>query len=109
MPRRAEQVAIGERQRQSEGLMNGAETGDRNRNGNGNGTLRHAKRIVVAVIGGTILLLGVLMLVLPGPGLLVMALGLSILASEFVWAKRFLQHVRDKIAAATGKKSTTAS
>jgi uncharacterized protein (TIGR02611 family) len=75
----------------------------------GNGTLRHAKRIIIAVVGGTIMLLGILMLVLPGPGLLVIALGLSILASEFVWARHFLQQVREKIAAATGRRTTTPS
>ncbi len=70
---------------------------------NGNSTLRTARRIVVAVVGTTVSLFGVALLVLPGPGLLVIALGLSILASEFVWARHFLRQVREKISAATGK------
>ena len=70
---------------------------------NGNSTLRRAKQVVVAVVGGTVTLFGVALLVLPGPGLLVIALGLSILASEFVWARSFLHKVKTKIAEATAK------
>jgi len=46
------------------------------------------KKFFVALIGGTVLLLGLAMLVLPGPGLLVIPAGLAILATEFVWARR---------------------
>ncbi len=45
------------------------------------------RKFVVAVIGGTILLLGVLLLVLPGPASLVIPVGLLILATEFAWAR----------------------
>ena len=45
-------------------------------------TLRAAKRVVVLVIGGTVLLIGVAMLVLPGPGLIVAPAGLAILATR---------------------------
>ena len=58
-------------------------------------TLRTAKRVVVLVIGGTVLLVGVAMLVLPGPGLVVAPAGLAILATEFVWAKRLLGKVKN--------------
>jgi len=57
---------------------------------------RAAKRIVVFVIGVTLLLVGTCLLVLPGPGVLVLFLGLTVLAGEFVWARRWLQHFKDK-------------
>lgn len=55
---------------------------------------RAAKRVVVFVIGGTVLVFGVLLLVLPGPGLLFMFLGLTLLATEFVWARAWLRRLR---------------
>ncbi|HXZ85608.1 MAG TPA: TerC/Alx family metal homeostasis membrane protein [Myxococcota bacterium] len=58
-------------------------------------TLRAAWRVIVLVVGGTVLLVGVAMLVLPGPGLIVAPAGLAILATEFVWARRLLARVRD--------------
>jgi len=60
-------------------------------------TLRQARRIVVAVLGATVMLVGVAMLVLPGPGIVVTGIGLAILSSEFVWARRWLDSVRDRI------------
>lgn len=56
--------------------------------------LRLAKRIVVAVIGGTVTLFGIALIVLPGPAVIVIPIGLSILATEFVWAKRWLDKAR---------------
>jgi tellurite resistance protein TerC len=56
--------------------------------------LRHAWRVVVAVVGGTVVLIGVAMIVLPGPAMLVIPLGLGILALEFAWAERLLKRVR---------------
>lgn len=46
------------------------------------------KKFFVALIGGTVLLFGVAMIVLPGPGLPIIALGLAILSTEFIWARR---------------------
>ena len=46
------------------------------------------KKLFIALIGGTVLLLGLAMLILPGPGVLVIAAGLGILATEFLWARR---------------------
>jgi tellurite resistance protein TerC len=57
--------------------------------------LRVAKRIVVAVIGGTVTLIGIALIVLPGPAFIVIPIGLSILATEFLWAKRWLQKARE--------------
>ena len=50
-----------------------------------------AKRIITAIVGGTVVLIGVVLLVLPGPGLLVIALGLALLATEFAWAEGLLR------------------
>jgi uncharacterized protein (TIGR02611 family) len=65
-------------------------------------------RIVVAIFGFLVVLAGLAMLVLPGPGLLVIAIGLGILALEFVWAERLLEKTVDKMeeAADTVKRSS---
>lgn len=55
------------------------------------------RRIGVAIAGGCVVLVGIAMIVLPGPAFLVIPLGLGILASEFDWAKRWLKKVRDKL------------
>ena len=60
----------------------------------------NAKRIAVFVAGMTVLLAGVAMLALPGPGLLVIVGGLAILATEFVWAERALDKAKSKAAQA---------
>jgi tellurite resistance protein TerC len=57
-------------------------------------SLRGARRIAIALIGSTTLLLGVAMLILPGPGLLVIPIGLALLSIEFVWARRWLARIR---------------
>ncbi len=58
------------------------------------GTVRQVKRIMVAVAGGTVLAVGVVLIVLPGPAILVIPAGLGILAMEFAWARRWLERVR---------------
>jgi uncharacterized protein (TIGR02611 family) len=65
--------------------------------------LRHARRIVVLVVGMTVLLTGVALIVLPGPAFVVIPIGLAILATEFAWARRWLQHVHDTVDKAAGK------
>ena len=57
-------------------------------------TLKQARRVIVAVVGGTVLLIGLALIVLPGPAFLVIPLGLGILATEFVWARRLLRRVK---------------
>jgi len=59
-----------------------------------NGALRHTKRIIVTVVGFTVLFIGIAMIVLPGPAFIVIPLGLAILAGEFVWAERLLKKVK---------------
>jgi tellurite resistance protein TerC len=61
---------------------------------------RAARRIVVAVMGTTVVALGVAMLVLPGPAIVVIPAGLAILALEFRWARRLLAHARERSARA---------
>ena len=51
---------------------------------------RNAKRLMILILGVAVLLAGVAMLALPGPGVLVIILGLVILATEFAWAERML-------------------
>ena len=59
-------------------------------------TYRWARRIAVAVVGGTVLLVGVTLIVLPGPALVVIPLGLAILGLEFAWARLWLRKVKQR-------------
>jgi tellurite resistance protein TerC len=52
------------------------------------------RKIVVTVIGTTVLLIGVALLVLPGPAIIVIPIGIGILASEFIWAQRVMKRGR---------------
>jgi uncharacterized protein (TIGR02611 family) len=61
------------------------------------------RRAVVGLIGFTVLLVGLAMVVLPGPAIVVIPLGLAILATEFVWARRLLEKARASIARKGGK------
>jgi uncharacterized protein (TIGR02611 family) len=56
--------------------------------------IKFVKRVIVSVIGGTVLLIGVALLVLPGPAFIVIPIGLAILATEYAWARRWLRKVR---------------
>lgn len=56
--------------------------------------LKFLRRIIVAIIGFTVLLVGVAMIVLPGPAFIVIPLGLAILATEFVWAEALLKRAK---------------
>jgi tellurite resistance protein TerC len=55
------------------------------------------RRFVVGLIGGTVVLLGVVMIVLPGPAIIVIPLGLAILGTEFAWARRLVKKARGLI------------
>jgi uncharacterized protein (TIGR02611 family) len=59
--------------------------------------LHKAWRIIIFVIGGSIVLIGAALVILPGPGWLTILLGLTILASEFVWAGRLLKKAQREI------------
>ncbi|MEA3186832.1 MAG: hypothetical protein QOD99_662 [Chthoniobacter sp.] len=60
--------------------------------------LKTVKRIMIAVVGGTVVLIGIALIVLPGPAFIVIPAGLAILAVEFAWARRWLQKTRDFVA-----------
>jgi len=66
-------------------------------------TYRTARRIAIAIIGTTVVLMGVAMLVLPGPGLLTIALGLMVLGIEFAFARRWLARIKSGTRKAAGK------
>jgi uncharacterized protein (TIGR02611 family) len=54
-------------------------------------TVKQAKRLIKVVIGFTVLALGCIMLVTPGPGVVTVVLGLAILGTEFVWARKLMK------------------
>jgi hypothetical protein len=57
--------------------------------------LKNARRLVIAVIGGTVLLFSLVGYIMPIiPGIPLTILGLAILGTEFVWAKRLLRKVK---------------
>jgi uncharacterized protein (TIGR02611 family) len=53
------------------------------------------KKLIVGLVGGTVLLVGIALLVLPGPGIPIVLAGIAILATEFVWARRALRNAKD--------------
>ena|SRR5689334_4085170 len=57
-------------------------------------TVKQAKRIIVAVVGFTLLLLGFVLFFTPGPGFAVILLGLTVLGAEFLWARRLLKRLK---------------
>ena len=57
-------------------------------------SLRQARRLIIAVIGFSVLLIGVSLIVLPGPAIIVIPIGLTILATEFVWARNLMKKVK---------------
>jgi uncharacterized protein (TIGR02611 family) len=59
-------------------------------------SLQQTKRFLKILFGFTLLVLGVVMLVTPGPGWLVIAFGLGVLAAEFVWARRLLDRLKEQ-------------
>ncbi|MDH5542518.1 MAG: TerC/Alx family metal homeostasis membrane protein [Nitrospinota bacterium] len=57
-------------------------------------TYKAARRLAVGIIGSTVVLVGIIMIFLPGPAIVVIPAGLTILAGEFVWAKRLLRKTK---------------
>ncbi len=60
------------------------------------GVLRAARKVVVAVVGVAVLIVGAALIVLPGPAFLVIPAGLAILATEFPWARRLLGYAKER-------------
>ena len=57
-------------------------------------TLYQAKRFFKILIGFTLLVIGIVMILTPGPGLLTILLALGVLAAEFVWARQLLDRLK---------------
>lgn len=66
-------------------------------------TLKHAKRMIVAIVGLTVLVIGIAMIVLPGPAIVVIPIGLGILATEFVWARNLLHTIKERLPKRTSR------
>jgi uncharacterized protein (TIGR02611 family) len=62
------------------------------------------RKTIIGVIGGTVLLLGIVLIVLPGPAFIVIPVGLAILATEFAWARRAIERGRAMVAKVRGRK-----
>lgn len=60
-------------------------------------SFRQVRRVIVAVIGFTVLAIGLVMIVLPGPAFIIIPAALGILATEFVWARNLIKKVKSKI------------
>jgi uncharacterized protein (TIGR02611 family) len=56
--------------------------------------IKIVRRIIVSVVGATVLLIGIALLILPGPAFIVIPIGLAILATEYAWARHWLKKVR---------------
>jgi tellurite resistance protein TerC len=62
------------------------------------GLYAYTRKIVIGVVGTTVVLLGLAMLVLPGPAVLVIPFGVAILGAEFAWARQLQRRVKDEAA-----------
>lgn len=62
--------------------------------------MRNGRRMAISLLGFGLVLVGIVLLVLPGPGLLLIVAGLAVLATEYVWAQRTLNYARRKAAQA---------
>ncbi len=59
--------------------------------------MKTARKVVVGVVGGTVVLIGLIMVVTPGPAVVVIPAGLAILATEFVFAARLLKRMKEQV------------
>jgi len=69
-----------------------------------NFSIKLARRIAVTVVGVTVLALGIIMIVAPGPATIVIPIGLTILGIEFAWARLWLRRLRTSISAGNSKR-----
>lgn len=69
---------------------------------------RSSKRIAVSVVGGTLVVAGIAMLILPGPGILVVVAGFAVLGTEYAWAAHALDRTRSAAETAGRAAKTTA-
>lgn len=59
-------------------------------------TYKTVRRLLILLIGGTMVLIGLAMFFTPGPGVLVILIGLALLATEFIWARILLRKFKEK-------------
>jgi hypothetical protein len=52
------------------------------------------RKLAVSIVGWVLVLTGIVLIAIPGPGLLLLLAGLVVLASEYAWAQRFVDPVR---------------
>ena len=71
--------------------------------------IKVVRRVIISVVGATVLLIGVALLFLPGPALIVIPIGLAILATEYAWARRWLRKVRRMASDVVSGRDRTAS
>jgi uncharacterized protein (TIGR02611 family) len=71
--------------------------------------IKVVRRVIISVVGATVLLIGVALLFLPGPAFIVIPIGLAILASEYAWARRWLRKVRRMASDVVSGRDRTAS
>ena len=62
-----------------------------------NKSYKFVRKVVVAILGVSVLLVGAAMTVLPGPAILVIPAGLAILATQFAWARLLLRRIKQKL------------
>ncbi len=67
-------------------------------------TIKQAWRLIKIIVGVTVLLLGIILIFTPGPAFVVIPIGLGILATEFVWARKLLLKVKEKATNLKNKK-----
>ena len=67
------------------------------------GLVAHARRILVLVMGGTVIAIGMALLILPGPGIVIIVAGLGILGLEFAWARHWLRRARELLPSSRAK------
>ena len=60
-------------------------------------TYRAGRRIVIGIVGTTVLIIGLILIVTPGPAIVVIPAGLAILSLEFAWARHWLKKLRETI------------
>jgi len=59
--------------------------------------LRSIWKLIIGIVGISIILVGIALLVLPGPGWLIIFFGLVVLGGEFIWARRLLNKVKEEL------------
>jgi tellurite resistance protein TerC len=71
--------------------------------------IKIVRRVIVSVVGATVLLIGIALLVLPGPAFVVIPVGLAILATEYAWARRWLKKARQMASNVVSSRNKTVS